>query len=107
MVMYHSSAAGAAVRAREARRRREEAEIADRMRAVALAKRQESVKYFGPSDSMRKKMINSAHNRMLEKRGQVDPRAAFRASGGVGAARWTVTPEGDYKRTGASAIRQR
>lgn len=84
-------------------------------RRTAAPARAPSVKYqgvsrFAPSNSTRTRIINLAQNRMARNqmaRGKTNARTSFRASGGVGGARWTVTPAGNYRRAGASAIRQR
>lgn len=72
---------------------------AQRLRAMASAKRQENNRV--------RRIQEIAYARMMSARGKTNARASFRSSGGVGAARWTVTPAGNYRRAGASAIRQR
>ena len=72
---------------------------AQRLRAMASAKRQENNRV--------RRIQELAHARMGSAQGKTNARTSFRASGGVGAARWTVTPAGNYRRAGASAIRQR
>ena len=73
----------------------------------AVARAPSSQTRFGPSNSMRTRMINQAGNRMRAAQAKTNARTSFRASGGVGAARWSVTPAGNYRRAGASAVRQR